>query len=165
MFHSIPCPTPRLLESDGRELFVELQVEGSLLVATSHCIHDTGGSVHVWDIGASREHASPDGVVRRHRCRCFDRRPDRVEVRHGGKFLEVCFAPDDDDVLPASVADMCWVDPSDSGAGVFAGSLRLLFSKNRVIADWRCDVRDVVVWVDGEDSATGDLLLCWARMW
>eukprot|EP00931_Biecheleriopsis_adriatica_P050514 TRINITY_DN29253_c0_g1_i1.p1 TRINITY_DN29253_c0_g1~~TRINITY_DN29253_c0_g1_i1.p1 ORF type:complete len:498 (-),score=99.53 TRINITY_DN29253_c0_g1_i1:16-1488(-) len=127
-------------------LVVEVKLERSLLLAVSHLDDSSSGTVHVWDVSC--------GGIDNHRARDFDRAPDRVEARHGGHFVEVCFVPEGpEDAWPVGVFDVLWLDPKDQG-------LRQLLSLKAAIGDWRCDLRDALARLGAASSEVQ-----WLPLW
>merc|ERR1719346_679579 len=124
-------------------VYVEVKMHGALLIAVSHLEMHEDGSVHVWTLSAQG--------VSGHRARRFARPPDRVEARHGGNFLEVCFTPLGS--WPMGVQDVLWLDPTDA-------SLRTLLRCDASISDWRCDLRDGLALV-----SEGAQTLHYHRLW
>jgi len=113
----------------GPQIFVEVKLEGALILAASHAKDGVGGSVWLWSLHP--------GGVRWPRLRSFSSQPDRVEVRHGGSFLEVCLPSSGTSQAscPLGVVDVQWLDP-------LSDELRPLLKMESVVGDWRCDVRD-----------------------
>ena len=77
--------------------------------------------------------------------------PDRVEARHGGRFVEAFFVPvigSHERRLPDGIYDIEWFDRD----------MRSLF-KLRGIGDWRCDLRDAVARLEDDTSVS------WLPLW
>lgn len=127
-------------------IVVEVKLQGQSLLAASHSEHGNGGRVHVWDIGTNGASS--------HRSRWFTRPPDKVEFRHGGALLEVCFAAPGS--WPMGVLDLTWLDPTDA-------SLRTLLQVDHAIGDWRCDIRDSVA-VATEGARSVQWYALWPRL-
>ena len=125
-------------------LVVEVKLERQVLVAVSHS-EDGKGTVHVWKV-------CPKVLKLLDYChRNFREPPDRVEVRHGGRFIEVQLLPDG---IPVDgVYDIHWLEPF---------RLDSLMVLKRCIGDWRCDLRDSVAVLEklGEN-----LTLYWRYLW
>ena len=80
---------------------------------------------------------------------CFP--ADRVEARHGGRFIEAFFIPTGSG--PQSLLQMAFT--TLSGSDVTMKSLLKL----RGIGDWRCDLRDTVARLED------DMSVSWLPLW
>ncbi|CAK0842625.1 unnamed protein product, partial [Prorocentrum cordatum] len=137
--------------------YVEVKLERCLLLAVSHSEDGQHGAAHAWSLDARGASA--------HRWRCFAHAPDRVEARHGGAFVEVCFASAHPTLM--GVLDVKWLDP-------LGPDMKVLLEVESAVADWRCDVRDCLATVREEtmtfrwasllkvDASQGSTT-CWGR--
>ncbi|CAJ1331185.1 unnamed protein product [Effrenium voratum] len=125
-------------------LVVEVKLERSLLLAVSHTEDGASGTIHVWEMHLGQAESGP--ALQQHCWRHCDRAPDRVEARHGGRFVEAFFLPDSE--APVGIYDIEWFSPR----------LQPLFALERGVGDWRCDLRDVVARLEGS-------CLRWLPLW
>eukprot|EP00439_Symbiodinium_sp_Y106_P035983 s4793_g4.t1 len=132
-------------------LVVEVKLERHLLVAVSHSAG--AGSVHLWHLGFDTNSSDPDvNVLLQEYCMCdFSQPPDRVEARHGGRFIEVQFLTEGLSV--DGIYDVEWLEPS---------RLHCLLALKSCIGDWRCDLRDVVGVLGNDSEGT---VLHWLLLW
>lgn len=123
---------------------VEVKIERSLLLAVTHSEDGERGAIHVWKLQMERL----DCLENPRSLQC-PRPPDRVEARHGGRFIEAFFVPATDSRCPCpnGIYDIEWFDPTMN---------RLL--KLRGIGDWRCDLRDAVARLEGSNVS-------WLPLW
>lgn len=130
---------------------VEVKVERSLLLAVSHSENGEQGAIHVWEI-LSQHFADEFEILltERRSLQCAFP-PDRVEARHGGRFIEAFFIPTGSGPQsrpPDGIYDIEWFD-------VTMKSLLKL----RGIGDWRCDLRDTVARLED------DMSVSWLPLW
>eukprot|EP00438_Fugacium_kawagutii_P034816 Skav226553 [mRNA] locus=scaffold421:281242:281895:- [translate_table: standard] len=122
---------------------VEVKIERSLLLAVTHSEDGERGAIHVWKLPMERL----DCLENPRSLQC-PRPPDRVEARHGGRFIEAFFVPATD--CPNGIYDIEWFDPTMN---------RLL--QLRGIGDWRCDLRDAVARLEGSEGSN----VSWLPLW
>ncbi|OLP97072.1 hypothetical protein AK812_SmicGene20600 [Symbiodinium microadriaticum] len=132
-------------------LVVEVKLERHLLVAVSHSAGT--GSVHVWHLGFDTNSSDPDVVLllQEYCQRDCSQPPDRVEARHGGRFIEVQFLTEGLSV--DGIYDVEWLEPS---------RLRCLLTLKSCIGDWRCDLRDAIGVLGNDSEGT---VLRWLLLW
>lgn len=129
-----------------RAPIVEVKVERSLLLAVTHSENGESGAIHVWEV--LTEHLECLQHLGSIQC---PNPPDRVEARHGGRFVEAFFVPvigSHERRLPDGIYDIEWFDRD----------MRSLF-KLRGIGDWRCDLRDAVARLEDDTSVS------WLPLW
>ena len=132
-------------------LVVEVKLERQLLVAVSHS-EDGKGTVHVWHIALrTGDSHSPDLQLLNYCHRSFTQPPDKVEARHGGRFIEVQFVSEA--VSVDGIYDVEWLEPS---------TLRRLMAVQRCVGDWRCDLRDAAAVLADRGH---DIVLSWLFLW
>lgn len=120
---------------------VEVKLERRLLLAVGHAEDGLTGAVHAWEV-----QRTPEGWrLGEEAVQVQERPPDRVEPRHGGRFIEVFFLTEQR--VPDGVYDIEWYEYRNR-------RLRRVLEVQGGIGDWRCDLRDVVARLEGDT-------VCW----